>query len=71
LLEEYDNALKDLSGWLGLAARAQSDPERLERWHNAPGVLRAITPDDLHQTALNWLDPTAAVEVLVTSAKSQ
>jgi zinc protease len=65
LLEEYDNALKDLGGWIGLAARAQSDPTRLERWHSAPGVLRAITPEDLHQTALKWLNPEAAVEILV------
>jgi zinc protease len=71
LLEEYDNALKDLNGWIGLAARAQSDPERLERWHTAPSILRAITPEDLHQTALKWLEPAAAVEVSVVPAKSQ
>lgn len=65
LLEDYDNALKDLGGWIGLAARAQSDPERLERWHTAPGTLSAITPEELHQTALRWLDPSAAVEVVV------
>lgn len=65
LLEEYDNALKDLGGWVGLAARAQSDPERLDRWHTAPDLIRAITPEDLHQTALRWLTADGAVEVLV------
>jgi zinc protease len=71
VLEDYDNALKDLGGWIGLAASAQSDPDRLERWHAAPGILRAITPEELHQTALKWLDPTAAVELAVTPAPSQ
>ena len=68
LLEEYDNALKDLGGWASLAARAQSQPERLERWQTAPGLLRAITPEELHQTALRWLVPEGAVEVLVEPA---
>jgi zinc protease len=68
LLEEYDNALKDLGGWAGLAARAQSQPERLARWQTAPGTLRAITPEELHQTALTWLVPDGAVEVLVEPA---
>lgn len=68
LLEEYDNALKDLGGWINLAARAQSEPDRLERWHAAPGLLRAISPEDLHQTALKWLTPDGAVELLVEPA---
>jgi zinc protease len=68
LLEEYDNALKDLGGWIGLAARAQSEPERLARWHAAPDLIRAITPEDLHQAALRWLAADGAVEVLVEPA---
>lgn len=68
LLESYDNALKDLNGWIGLAARAQSEPERLERWHAAPDLLRAITPEELRQTTLKWLTPDGAVEVLVEPA---
>jgi zinc protease len=65
LLEDYDNELKDLGGWIGLAARAQSEPTRLARWHAAPDLIRAITPEDLHQTALKWLTTDGAVEVLV------
>lgn len=65
LLEEYENALKDLNGWIGLAARAQSEPDRLERWHAAPDMIRAITPEDLRQTAQTWLVPDGAVELLV------
>jgi zinc protease len=65
LLEEYDNALKDLGGWIGLAARAQSDPERLDRWFAAPDLIRAITPEELQATASRWLASGGAVEVAV------
>ena len=71
LLEEYDNALKDLGGWIGLAARAQSDPERLDRWFAAPDLIRAITPEDLQATARQWLVGGGAVEVAAVPAGSQ
>jgi zinc protease len=64
-LEEYNNYLKDLGGWLGLAARAQSEPERLTRFLAAPDVIRAITPEDIHQTALKYLAPDAVVRFVV------
>lgn len=60
-LEEYNNYLKDIGGWLGLAARAQSKPERLGRFIAAPDVIRAITPEELRAAALRYLDPDAAV----------
>ncbi|PKP92798.1 MAG: peptidase M16 [Alphaproteobacteria bacterium HGW-Alphaproteobacteria-14] len=61
-LEEYNNALKDLGGWTALAARAQSEPRRLDRFIAVPSVMSAITPDDIHQTALKYLPPDGAVE---------
>lgn len=64
-LEEYNNSLKDLGGWLGLAARAQSEPERLTRFLAAPDLIRAITPADIHQAALRYLAPEAAVRFTV------
>ena len=70
LLEEYDNALKDLGGWISLAARAQSDPERLDRWFAAPDLIRAITPADLQATAARWLAAGGAVEVAVVPEAS-
>ncbi|MFN3863287.1 MAG: M16 family metallopeptidase [Erythrobacter sp.] len=70
LLEEYDNALKDLGGWISLAARAQSDPERIDRWFAAPNLIRAITPAALQATAARWLTPGGAVEVAVVPESS-
>ena len=65
LLEEYDNALKDLGGWIGLAARAQSDPARIDRWFAAPDVIRKVTPEELQATASKWLAAGGAVQVSV------
>ena len=65
MLQAYDNALKDLGGWLNLAQRAQSEPDRIARWRAAPDLIRAITPEDLQATARTYLADEAAVEVLV------
>jgi zinc protease len=61
VLEEYNNVLKDLGGWTGLAARAQSEPERIDRFFALPEAVSAITPADIHQAALKYLAPEAAV----------
>ncbi len=65
VLEEYKNALKDLGGWIGLASRAQSEPERIDRFLSVPQVVEAITPEDIHQTALKYLAADGAVEFVV------
>jgi zinc protease len=65
LLESYDNALKSLGGWMNLADRAQSQSDRLERWFMGPDTLRSVTAADVQAEALQYLDPQAAVEVLV------
>lgn len=68
-LEEYNNTLKDLDGWLALAARAQSEPERLDRYFAADEVMAAITPEELHQTALRYLLSGGSVTFVVIPAK--
>ncbi len=65
LLEAYDNALKSLGGWMQLADRAQSQSDRLERWFTGPDLLRAITPEDLQESARRFLSPQDAVEFVV------
>lgn len=69
-LEDYNNVLKDLNGWLSLAARAQSEPDRLDRYLAVPQVVAAITPEDLQQAARQWLTPDGAVELLVVPAQA-
>jgi zinc protease len=64
-LEEYNNSLKDIGGWLALGARAQSEPERLDRFLAAPEAMKAITPEDIHQAAQRYLLPGGAVTFVV------
>lgn len=67
-LEDYNNALKDLGGWLGLAARAQSEPERIDRFLKVPEVMKAITPEQIRETAARYLKPGEAVGFTVLPA---
>ncbi len=65
LLEAYDNALKSLGGWMSLAARAQSESDRLDRWFAGPEMLRAITPEEILAEAQQYLGAGDAVEFVV------
>jgi zinc protease len=60
--ESYNNFRKDLGGWLSLSARAQTKPEKIDEYFDAPAIMAAITPEDIHQTALKYLAPDGAVE---------
>ncbi|MCW1382794.1 insulinase family protein [Novosphingobium sp. KCTC 2891] len=55
MLERLDNALKSNAGWLGLIERAQSHPDRIERFLKARERLAALTPADVQATARQWL----------------
>ena len=65
LLERYDNALKGNAGWLSLIARAQSKPERLERFSAAKAVLGALTGEDVRSAGRRYLTGGGAVEIVV------
>lgn len=65
MLERLDNALKGNGGWLGLTARAQSDPDRIARFQATRARLAALTVADVQAAARAWLTPEKAVTVLV------
>ncbi|MEL7446878.1 MAG: insulinase family protein [Pseudomonadota bacterium] len=71
LLEGYDNALKSLGGWIGLADRAQSESERLNRFVDAPDILRSLTPEDVQSVANRYLDPDQVVEIVVLPEETE
>ena len=50
---------------MALTERAQSEPERIERFFATPEVVRAITAEMMMATAARYLSPDAAVEVHV------
>jgi zinc protease len=63
LLESYDNALKTNAGWLSLAANAQREPDRIERFTAAKARLAAITPEELRAIAAKYLKPAERLEI--------
>lgn len=65
LIEQIDNALKSNARWLALAARAQSEPQRLDRWVKAKERLLALTPAELQREAAKYLALGKAVQVVV------
>jgi len=68
LLESYDNALKSNAGWLQLAARAQSEGYRIDRFLAAKALIQSVTPADLQATAARYLGLGDGVEVLALPA---
>ncbi|KUR70136.1 peptidase M16 [Novosphingobium fuchskuhlense] len=63
--ERLDNLLKTNGGWLALAERAQSQPDRIERFLKARTRLDALTGADLQTLARRYLTPDQAVVALV------
>ena len=63
LVQGIDNALKTNGSWLGLVARAQSQPDRIDRLTKAKARMLAITPAQLQATARRYLADAAMVDV--------
>ena len=65
MLEAYDNALKTNGGWLTLVDRAQTEPDRIDRFVHGKERLQAITAKDLQVLAKQYLTPNGAADVTV------
>ena len=65
LLETYDNLLKTHAGWMGLVDRAQTQPDRLQRYLSGQEVIRSLTPQDIYAMARRYLDPAQRLEIVV------
>ncbi|MDP4539011.1 insulinase family protein [Qipengyuania sp. DY56-A-20] len=65
VLEGLENRLKTNGGWMGLVARAQSEPENIDRFLAARDRQLAITPEQLRSLAAEYLDPAQAVRIRV------
>jgi zinc protease len=65
LLESYDNALKTNAGWMNLVDRAQTEPERIERFAQAKERLSALTAADVQAMAARYLSPEQRLEIVV------
>jgi zinc protease len=65
IIEAQDNALKTNRGWLSLVARAQSEPDRIDRFVHSRERLLALTAGDIQKLAQRYLVARNQVEVLV------
>lgn len=65
MIETQDNALKTNRGWLSLAARAQSEADRIDRFVHAKESLLALAAGDIQKLAQRYLLSSDGVEVLV------
>ncbi|MFM5916713.1 MAG: M16 family metallopeptidase [Novosphingobium sp.] len=65
MLEAYDNALKTNAGWLTLVDRAQTEPDRIDRFVSGKERLKSVTAADLQALARQYLTPNGAVDVTV------
>ncbi|MEL6707587.1 MAG: insulinase family protein [Pseudomonadota bacterium] len=69
LLERHENALKGLGTYTSLSARAQTDPERIDRFFVYPDILNATTTADLKSLAQQYLKPEDAVTFFVVPSE--
>lgn len=65
LLEDLANRLKTNGGWISYVERAQTKPDRIERYQMARERLEAITAAQLQALARQYLTASGAVEILV------
>jgi zinc protease len=65
MLEGYDNALKSNSAWLSLVDRAQTEPDRIERYLAGKARVQAITTRDIQALARQYLGTGSGVEFIV------
>ena len=65
MIEANDNALKSNGGWMLLVDRAQTEPDRIDRYLKSNERLIAVTAADIQAMAMRYLAPRDALEVLV------
>lgn len=58
VLESYIDWKKQNGPWIGIAAIAQTNPKRLDRFRNSEELFKTITADDIWQLAQKWLEPS-------------
>jgi zinc protease len=59
VLESYTDWRKRNDTWIGVAAVAQTDPNRLERFRRSEDLFKSVTPDYVWQLAQKWLNKPA------------
>ncbi len=59
VLESYTDWRKRNDTWIGVAAEAQTNPARLERFRRSEELFKTVTPDYVWELAKKWLGKPA------------
>ncbi|MEO5772834.1 MAG: insulinase family protein [Sphingomicrobium sp.] len=68
-LEGIDRSRRENGFWLGVLAKAQSDPARLDRVRRQKALVQAITPAELQALAQAYLTPARLQQARIVSNK--
>ena len=68
-LEKADRSLRDNGYWVGALAKAQSEPERLDRIRQNKALIQSITAADIQKLAQKYLEPARLQKVRIVSSK--
>ncbi len=71
VLDAFEQNQEDNRYWLGLAARAQSDPEVLARHRRMRQDLESVTITDLRAAATRYLTPRNAYRIAILPPEAQ
>ena len=68
-VDKATQAMRDNGFWLASIARAQSEPDRLNRIREIKTLLQSTTPVDLQKLAQQYLRPDRVQQVRIVSSK--
>lgn len=68
-LEKVDRQLSDNGYWIAALAKAQSEPERLDRIRQKKALMQSITASDIQKLARKYLQPGDLQKVQIVSSK--
>lgn len=68
-LEKVDRQLRDNGYWIAALAKAQSEPERLDRIRQKKALMQSITASDIQKLARKYLQPGDLQKVQIVSSK--
>ena len=68
-LEKVDHQLRDNGYWIAALAKAQSEPERLDRIRQKKALMQSVTAADIQKLAQKYLQPGDLQKVRIVSSK--
>ena len=68
-LDRADPMMRDNGYWVATLAKAQSQPQRLDRIRKYKATLQSVTAADLQKLAQKYLQPGAVQKVQIVNSK--